>query len=91
MPKEKKTPKERKLSDKQTQILEAVKKSIAANGPGTGYTPSQIGQDCGKAAGSPAADWAYPAIKTMVRKGLLIKAGPGRYTLPGGPVDGAAA
>lgn len=73
---------ERKQSEKQNLIVEAMRKAHEANGPGTTYTPAQIGMECGKAKGSPAADWAYPAIKTLVRKGVIVKTDkPGRYKL----------
>lgn len=84
MPKTPKPPKERKQSDKQAKIMTAVKAATLINGEGTSYTPAQIGNECGKAGGSPASDWAYPAIKTLVRKGILVKdeTKPGRYKLP---------
>jgi len=68
-------PKERKASGKQLAILAALGAATQA------MTPSEVGVACGKEKGSPAADWAYPAIKAMVTKGTIIKAGPGHYQL----------
>lgn len=82
MPDEK--PKGRKPSAKQNQIIDAMRAAHKANGPGTTYTPAQVGMECGKAKGSIASDWAYPAIKTLVRKGIIEKGDkPGRYKLAG--------
>ncbi len=84
--------KEAKKSKKQEAILAAFGQLAAATavvGDPTDYTPSQVGVACGKDKGSPAADWAYPAIKTLLRKGLLAKGSrPGRYTLA--PAEAAA-
>ena len=74
-PKAPKAPKERKLSAKQVKILEVLAKSAAP------MTPSEVGVQCGMAQGSPAADWAYPAIKSLVTRGSVTKPAPGRYAL----------
>lgn len=83
--------KTRKASEKQVKILEAVGRlrASAKEGAPEGFTPSQIGQECGKEAGSPAADWAYPAIKTLVRKEALAKVGNGRYDIAAEPKKAA--
>ena len=65
--------KEREMGAKQKAILEVLTTKAVE------MTPSEIGQECGLAKGSPAADWAFPAIKTLVLKGLVEKAGPGKY------------
>ncbi len=77
-------PKERKASAKQNMIVESMRAAHRTNGPGTTYTPAQVGTVCGKGGGSKASDWAYPAIKTLVRKGIILKGDrPGRYKLAG--------
>jgi hypothetical protein len=79
MPEDKK-PKERKLSEKQMKILNAFKFLASEPTPiGGGWTPSRVGVQCGRVKGSDAADWSYPAIHTLIRKGSVEKVGPGRY------------
>lgn len=83
--------KERKLSAKQAQIVNAMKNATAINGPGSSYKPAQVAVECGKTGGSPGSDWAYPAIKTLVRKGILEKdpekAGRYRVAAPKAPAE----
>jgi hypothetical protein len=63
----------RRASEKQVAILGVLQKATAP------MTPAEVGVLCGREKGSPASDWAYPAIKSLVRKGSVQKAGPGRY------------
>jgi Fe2+ or Zn2+ uptake regulation protein len=72
---EAKARKPRKPSRKQIDIL-----AVLANHT-TPLTPSQVGVELGKTMGSPAADWAFPALKSLVKNGRVEKVGIGRYQL----------
>ena len=67
--------KPRKLSRKQAGIMVFLEATPFPT------TPSDIGVSQGKAKGSPAADWAFPAIQSLVRVGLVKKVSPGRYLI----------
>jgi hypothetical protein len=73
MPDEVKKP--RKLSRKQAGIMAFMELTPFP------ATPSEIGMSQGRVKGSDAADWAFPAIQSLVRVGLVKKVSPGRYLI----------
>jgi len=62
-----------KPNARQRQILAVLEKAEKV------MTPSEIGEACGQAKGAPAAKWCYHAVKGLIKKGMVEKAGVGQY------------